>query len=193
MMCWFFACTTSFVYTWCWFVRSWCYRIINTNSTIINFHAWTRFFCIFCIPQMFKIYKTKSTRSSCLQYSILILVFDFIVFFDNKFWKLTFVSKITLILLIRPYLEKIVCILSSVVFALNPKTPRHFDCGGGCTCYGRINRFRLTFLKLYEPEKKIIQTYSSTSILFFIITRNAWVSPAVTFSTTIQWNNIHWF
>lgn len=48
-----------------------------------------------------------------------------------RLFKLTLVSKMTLIRLIFPYFEKISWILSSVVLAASPNTPRHFDFGGG--------------------------------------------------------------
>lgn len=50
----------------------------------------------------------------------------------------TFVSKITLIRLIFPYLEKMSWILSSDVLALKPNTPRHLLCAGG-VIYMQIN------------------------------------------------------
>lgn len=65
---WFSTCasTASFVNSWCWFMRPFCYRIVNTNSTIVNFHPRTWFLSILCISHVFEVHETKTTRSASL-------------------------------------------------------------------------------------------------------------------------------
>lgn len=63
---WFSACATAFINARGWFVWPCCYWIINTDSTIVDFHSGTWFLCVFCIAQMFEVHKTESTRSASL-------------------------------------------------------------------------------------------------------------------------------
>lgn len=63
---WFGACTASLVDAGGWLMRPLCNWIVHTNATMIDFHTRTWFLCIFGITYMFKVYETKTTRSTGL-------------------------------------------------------------------------------------------------------------------------------
>lgn len=79
---------------------------------------------------MFEVDKAKASRSTSLQIKENVVIEAFEE--DQKHLKmLTFVSNITLIRLILPYLEKISEIFCSDVLPLSPNTPKHLLFGGG--------------------------------------------------------------